>query len=91
MSSMLDGLDRNDEFVRKVFDLCEENERLKKHSQQLGDEITQLRQKASRDLMKMIELYHMTEAGVDRLHQQLVDVQTQLMHTSNETVRVQSS
>jgi hypothetical protein len=90
-SSMLAGLDQIDEFARKVFDLCEENERLKEQSQQLGDEITQLRQKASPDLLKMIELYHATQAGVDRLRQQLIDVQAQLMRASNEAVRVQSS
>jgi uncharacterized coiled-coil DUF342 family protein len=87
---MLDGLDRIDDFARRVFDLCEENERLKEQSQQLGDEIAQLRQKASPDVLKMIGLYQATQASVDRLRQQLIDIQTQLTRASNEAARAQS-
>ncbi|OHT08172.1 hypothetical protein TRFO_23378 [Tritrichomonas foetus] len=88
-SDVLETIEKIKSFAKYTSRLREENKELEEKSAQLTDEISQLRQSCSPDVMQMMETYLAAQEQVKLLKEQLLNAQKQLKLLNDQSIEIQ--
>jgi hypothetical protein len=77
-TTIFEALDKIESFAASVASLAGENVHLTERLVQLQDEVAQLKQTSTPEILQIVELWHNRRNQVAKLKQQLIDVQQQL-------------
>jgi predicted RNase H-like nuclease (RuvC/YqgF family) len=81
-SRLFDSLSKIESFNQKTVALIEKNVHLSERLTQLQDEVAQLKQNATPEVLQMIDFWHNRQNQVAKMRQQLVNVEQQLTNMS---------
>lgn len=88
-TAVLETIEKIKLFSMQTARLRNENKELEEKSAQLTDEISQLKQSCSTDVMKMMEAYFAAQEQVKILRDQIIEAQTHLKALNDQTIEIQ--